>query len=112
LSLSILHRRRRPRRRDLAPGCYLTDGQRLFYVIGAFATPGSLLVALEDCATLDRLAYTDSELEAMRLRRVSAAGDSPATPRPPAAERAGLGGPDLIRDGAPPSPPGRVTRHA
>jgi hypothetical protein len=66
----ILHRRRRPRRRDLTPGRYLTDGRRLLCVVGRFEIPGSMLVSVEDCSSFERLLYTDIELETLRFRRV------------------------------------------
>lgn len=76
---SIRHRRRRPRRRDLSPGRYLTDGCRLLRVLGRFEIPGSMLLSVEDCVTLERHVYAEIELERLRLRRVW----TPAQPPPP-----------------------------
>jgi len=61
---------RRRRHRRLAPGSYLTDGERLFRVLSLLVAGRSMLVSIEDCRTLEIHAYADSELETMRLRRV------------------------------------------
>jgi hypothetical protein len=66
---SMLHRRR-PQRRDLIPGRYLTDGRRLLWVVGRFEIPGSMLVSVEDCSTFERHVYADVELDNLRFRRV------------------------------------------
>jgi hypothetical protein len=67
---SRVHRPHRSNRRHLAPGSYLTDGERLFRVTSLFVNGGSTLVSIEDCRTLETHAYAGSELETMRLRRV------------------------------------------
>jgi hypothetical protein len=63
-------RRGRLRVRDLAPDRYLTDGRRLFRVVARFVNDGSILVVIEDCATLDARAYTAAELLPMDVRPV------------------------------------------
>jgi hypothetical protein len=103
--MPFLLRRRRLRSRDLAPGRYLTDGRRLLRVVSRLVDDRSVLVVVEDCLTLDVLAYAPVELEPMGLRPVRsstrpAAGDAspgssaaagkpgdadpPAVARPPA----------------------------
>jgi len=76
-------RRARLRSRDLAPDRYLTDGRRLFRVVTRFVNEGSILVVIEDCATLDARAYAAVELGPMavrpvRVRTSSPVGDPPA----------------------------------
>jgi hypothetical protein len=93
---SIRHRRRRPRRRDLSPGRYLTDGRRLLWVLGRFEIPGSTLVSVEDCSTFERYVYAEIELERLRFRRVR----TPAQPLLPAS-----GGPGPVDAAAPDLPP-------
>jgi hypothetical protein len=74
-----LHRRRaRLRVRDLAPDRYLTDGRRLFRVAARFVNDGSILVVIEDCATLDAHAYAAVELLPMDIRPVRRSRPSPA----------------------------------
>jgi hypothetical protein len=73
----IFHRRRRPRRCDLAPGRYLTDGRRLLWVLGRFEIPGSMLVSVEDCSTFERHVYADLEFESLRFRRVWTPAEAP-----------------------------------
>lgn len=90
MSLSLRHRRRRPHRRDLAPGRYLTDGHRLLCVLGRFEIPGSMLVSVEDCVTLERHAYAEVDLDQLRLRRVWTPAKSPAT-APAAPDPVGIG---------------------
>jgi len=67
----FLRRRRvRLRYRDLAPDRYLTDGLRLLRVVSRFVNDGSMLVVLEDCATLDAHALAAVELVALGMRPV------------------------------------------
>lgn len=82
VSLFGLHRRdQRIGRRQLAPGSYLTDGQRLFRVTSLFVNGRSMLASIEDCLTLETRAYADSELGTMRLRRVRGKrAEAPASP--------------------------------
>jgi len=73
------HRRRgRLRVRDLAPDRYLTDGRRLFRVVARFVNDGSILVVIEDCATLESRAYAAVELLPMDVRPVRRLRPSPA----------------------------------
>jgi hypothetical protein len=73
------HRRRgRLRVRDLAPDRYLTDGHRLFRVVARFVNDGSILVVIEDCATLEARAFAAVELLPMDVRPVRRARPSPA----------------------------------
>ena len=68
--MPFLLRRRRLRSRDLAPDRYLTDGRRLLRVVSRLADDRSVLVVVEDCLTLDALAYAAVELELLGLRPV------------------------------------------
>jgi hypothetical protein len=79
----LLRRRDQRIGRRLAAGSYLTDGERLFRVTSLFIHGRSLLASIEDCLTLETRTYADSELGAMRLRRVrgkrvAAPGSRPA----------------------------------
>ena len=74
-------RRGRLRVRDLAPDRYLTDGRRLYRVAARFINDGSILVVIEDCATLDARAYAGSELVPMDVRPVRRVRPSPAGDR-------------------------------
>jgi len=79
----FLRRRRvRLRYRDLAPDRYLTDGLRLLRVVSRLVNDGSMLVVLEDCATLDAHAVAAVELAAMGMRPVRRP-KLPATEPPP-----------------------------
>jgi hypothetical protein len=49
---------------------YLTDGLRLFRVVGAMTPDGGPCVHLEDCYTLSEALYTPGELWEMQLRTV------------------------------------------
>ena len=83
-------RRGRLRLRDLAPDRYLTDGRRLFRVVTRFVNDGSIMVVIEDCATLDARAYATVELVPMDVRPVRRSRPSPAgdpSPRSPTAEK-------------------------
>ncbi len=79
MSLGLLHR---PGRRELRPlasivGSYLTDGHRLFRVAAlVVAAHQDVLVALEDCATLQVRACTWVELGLMQLRAVRGADEA------------------------------------
>jgi hypothetical protein len=64
--------------RDLAPDRYLTDGRRLFRVAARFVNDGSILVVIEDCATLDARAYAAAELLPMDVRPVRRSKARPA----------------------------------
>jgi hypothetical protein len=69
------------RSRALMPGRYVTDGCRLFRVASRLAAGREdVLVALEDCATLEVQAYAHGELGHMGLRAVMTA-DTPDTKR-------------------------------
>ena len=58
----------------LEPGRYLTDGRRLFRVVSRFTVPPeTVLVALEDCATLHITGLVPSELGRMGLTAVPTA---------------------------------------
>jgi hypothetical protein len=87
--------RGRLRVRDLAPDHYLTDGRRLFRVVDRFSGDGSILVVIEDCATLDARAYAAVELLPMGVRPVHRSRPRPAGGRqaagPAAAAAAGAG---------------------
>jgi hypothetical protein len=80
-SFPFRRRRSRLRVRDLAPDRYLTDGRRLFRVVARFVNDGSILVVIEDCATLDARAYAATELLPMDVRSVRRSRPSPAGPR-------------------------------
>lgn len=57
----------------LRPGCYLTDGRRLFRVVSEFGADGKHgFASLEDCLTLAVEPYSPGELDAMKLRPVRA----------------------------------------
>jgi len=77
-SFPFRRHRSRLRLRDLTPDRYLTDGRRLFRVITRFVNDGSILVVIEDCATLDARAYAAVELLPMDIRPVRRAKPSPA----------------------------------
>lgn len=74
-------RRGRLRVRDLTPDRYLTDGRKLLRVVDRFVNDGSILVVIEDCATLDVRAYAAVELLPMDVRPVRRAKTSPARDR-------------------------------
>ena len=76
--LGFRRRRARLRVRDLAPDRYLTDGRRLFRVVTRFVNDGSILVVIEDCATLDARAYAAAELLPMDVRPVRRSKTRPA----------------------------------
>jgi len=79
-------RRRRARLslRDLTPDRYLTDGRRLFRVVARFVSDGSILVVIEDCATLDSRAYAAVELLPLDVRPVRRSAPAPVgDPSPP-----------------------------
>ncbi len=83
-------RRGRLRLRDLAPDRYLTDGRRLFRVVARFVNDGSIMVVIEDCATLDARAYAAVELVPMDVRPVRRSRPLPAgdpSPRSRTAEK-------------------------
>jgi hypothetical protein len=84
------HRRRgRLRVRDLAPDRYLTDGRSLFRVVDRFVNDGSILVVIEDCATLGARAYAAVELLPMEVRPVRRSKSRPAgDPSPQVADLA------------------------
>ena len=77
MPLSLRRRRARLRHRDLAPDRYVTDGLRLLRVVSRLVNDGSVLVVLEDCATLDAHALAAVELVAMGMRPVRRAKLSP-----------------------------------
>ena len=52
------------------PGVYLTDGLRLFRVVGTLAPNDGPCVHMEDCYTLSEDLYTAHELWEMQLRTV------------------------------------------
>jgi len=84
----FLRRRRvRLRYRDLTPDRYLTDGLRLLRVVSRLVHDGSILVVLEDCATLDAHALAAVELVALGMRPVRRpklpATEPPSTPGNP-----------------------------
>jgi hypothetical protein len=70
MSLFVPRREPRIRRRHLAQGSYLTDGEHLYRVLSLFVSGASMLVSIEDCLTLETHAYAASELAAKRLRLV------------------------------------------
>ncbi len=101
--IGLLHGicRRRARPRVPIRGSYLTDGRRLFRVVSRFAGGHrKLLVALEDCLTLQVQLFDQSELAAMGLEAV-AAGDSASamSDELPAADEAHASGPMLTASG-------------
>ena len=51
-------------------GVYLTDGLRLFRVVGTLTPDDGPCLHLEDCYTLSEALYTTSELWEMDLRTV------------------------------------------
>jgi hypothetical protein len=80
-SFPFRRRRGRLRVRDLTLDRYLTDGRRLFRVVARFVNDDSILVVIEDCATLDARAYAAVELLPMDVRPVRRSRPSPAGPR-------------------------------
>jgi hypothetical protein len=79
MPFSVFRRRRASlRQRDLVPDRYLTDGRRLFRVVARFVYDGSVLVVIEDCATLDARAYAATELPPMDVRPVRRSMPAPA----------------------------------
>ena len=52
------------------PGVYLTDGLRLFRVVGTLTPNNGPCVHMEDCYTLSEDLYTAHELWEMQLRTV------------------------------------------
>lgn len=72
-SFSLCRRAARVSQRQLIPGSYLTDGQRLFRVLSRLVDGRSTLVSIEDCLTLETRAYAASELGTMPLRPVRGA---------------------------------------
>ncbi len=59
----------------LEPGRYLTDGRRLFRVVSRFnAPPETVLVVLEDCASLEVVALVPRELGQMGVTAVPTDG--------------------------------------
>jgi hypothetical protein len=61
---------RRLRSRALAPGRYLTDGQRLLRVLSKFDDGRSVMALVEDCTTFEKCCYALLELRAMGFRGV------------------------------------------
>jgi hypothetical protein len=86
MPFSLRRRRVRLRHRDLTPDRYLTDGLRLLRVLSRFVNDGSVLVVLEDCATLDAHALAAVELVALGMRPVRRAKlpstEPPSSPVP------------------------------
>ena len=82
MPFSLRRRRVRLRYRDLTPDRYLTDGLRLLRVVSRFVNDGSMLVLLEDCATLDAHSLAAVELVALGMRPVRRP-KLPPTPPPP-----------------------------
>jgi hypothetical protein len=85
--------------RDLAPDRYLTDGRRLFRVAARFINDGSILVVIEDCATLQSRAYAGVELLPMNVRPVRRSRPSPTRDPSPSAwteETAPAAGPQAV----------------
>jgi hypothetical protein len=79
MSLGLLHRfdHGEVRRDASSASSYLTDGRLLYRVVGWWsAGRWDLLVALENCLTLEVNAYTYGELDLMGLRPVR-------SPQPP-----------------------------
>ncbi|MGA9857021.1 MAG: hypothetical protein WBQ18_04110 [Solirubrobacteraceae bacterium] len=76
MALRFVTRRPSARRPLLpAPGTYLTDGQRLFRVVGPVAPPRGVTDAvLENCMSLTLTSYSAADLFAMNLRQVSSEG--------------------------------------
>lgn len=70
LAFSLRRRGEHLDQRQLIPGSYVTDGQRLFRVLSRLVTGHSTLVSIEDCLTLETRAYAASELKTMPLRPV------------------------------------------
>ena len=77
-SFGLRRRSGRLRVRDLAPDRYLTDGRRLFRVAARFINDGSILVVIEDCASLESRAYAAVELLPMDVRPVRRSRPRPA----------------------------------
>ena len=72
VSPRLLLGRRTLERAGLAPGDYLTDGERLLRVVARFDPRAEHPFAvLEDCLTLEINAYTPDALVAMPVRLVS-----------------------------------------
>jgi hypothetical protein len=66
-------RRRRAKQRRLAPGSYLTDGQKLFRVNSLLVSGASMLATIEDCLTLETRSCSATELDRMRdIRKAKA----------------------------------------
>ncbi len=82
MPFSLRRRRVRLRYRDLTPDRYLTDGLRLLRVVSRFVNDGSVLVVLEDCATLDAHALAAVELVAPGMRPVRRPKSPPTEPQP------------------------------
>ncbi len=80
MPFSLRRRRVRLRYRDLTPDRYLTDGLRLLRVVSRFVNDGSMLIVLEDCATLDAHALAAVELVALGMRPVRRPKLPPAEP--------------------------------
>jgi hypothetical protein len=76
-------RRRRLSSRALVPGRYLTDGRRLLRVVSKFDDGRSVMALLEDCSTLDAVAYALVELRSMGFQRVRVISAVPGTEPPP-----------------------------
>lgn len=73
VSLSLRRCGAHVNQRQLIPGSYLTDGQRLFRVLSRLVNGRSTLVWIEDCLTLETRAYAASELGTTRWRPVRSA---------------------------------------
>src|SRR5690242_5516239 len=87
MSVSLRHRGAHLNQRQLIPGSYLTDGQRLFRVLSRLVNGRSTLVSIEDCLTLETRAYAASELGTMPLRPVRGAHVEVTASRSPTTDR-------------------------
>jgi hypothetical protein len=70
-------RTRSPRADDGRPGSYLTDGTRLFRLLGRFPGGDRGLAGLEDCRSLELVLLPAEELRQLSLRPVVARGPVP-----------------------------------